>query len=157
MSHLSSGSYVLVHHRFAGLGTRSHLLASSITSRSICSRFFLECVMIQKLSAHMKLHIRWALSSSRSMRTPILFCSILPPHWPRAGWPFLPQTGSFDASVAETSVENKTALNTFEHGWTFKYRHLEQEGRNQPTLDKKMDKRSKKWHCSKTTSSDQEE
>ena len=43
------------HHKLIGLGTRSHLLTSSIMSHSICSRFLFECDIIQIFSAHMKL------------------------------------------------------------------------------------------------------
>ena len=39
MSIFTSDFFVLVHHRLAGLGPTSHLFASSIRSRSICSRF----------------------------------------------------------------------------------------------------------------------
>ena len=51
MSLFSSESHVFVHHRLAGSGSRSHLLASSIRSRGICSIFSFECDMIQKLSS----------------------------------------------------------------------------------------------------------
>ena len=35
----TGAAYVLVHHRLAGLGVMSHLLASSIRSRTVCSIF----------------------------------------------------------------------------------------------------------------------
>ena len=55
ISIFSSEAYELVHHRLAGLGSKSHLLASSTRSRNICSKISFECDMIQELSAHMKL------------------------------------------------------------------------------------------------------
>ena len=39
------------------LVSRSHLLASSIRSRDICSKISFECDMIQKMSAHIKQHV----------------------------------------------------------------------------------------------------
>ena len=49
MSFFSSEACVLVHHRLAGLGSKSNLFASSIRSLSICSMCSFEWDMIQKL------------------------------------------------------------------------------------------------------------
>ena len=41
--------------------------------------------------------------------------------------PFLPQAVSFDTSLAETSIENETALDAFEHGFPIEPRHFSQK------------------------------
>ena len=46
----------------------------------------------------------------------------------------LAQSGRFDAFLAKTTIESKTALHAFERGLSFKPRHLAQEGRDQSSV-----------------------
>ena len=141
-SDLSTGSQALVHHRLEGLGARSHFAASSIKSRSICSRLalvqvhkYLSTIDLQasvpnptsqlpesdpavsvrgdfgvghypkivgphKTACLMCLFPVEVQKDTHSCTCPILLhiCQELRVHR-------LPQSGSFDASLAETSVQ----------------------------------------------------
>ena len=71
--------------------------------------------MIQKMTAHMKLQIRCALSPSKSKTTPILFLSIPLPHWPESEW------------CHKRGASTLVALHAFKHGLALQPRHFTQK------------------------------
>ena len=72
---------------------------------------------------------------SKSRRTSILFLTHSSSTLARSCVAILlPQSGSFDAPLAVTSIESKTALHASEHCLSFKPRHLSQEGPEQPSV-----------------------
>ena len=91
--------------------------------------------MIQKLSAHIKLHIGCALFTFNVQENAHSFLhSFFYIIQNQSGHFFLPQTRSLYASLAQTSIEIETALHAFKHCLTFQPRHLSQEGRSQPSV-----------------------
>ena len=91
--------------------------------------------MIQKLSAHIKLHIGCALFTFNVQENAHSFLhSFFYIIQNQSSHFFLPQTRSLYASLAQTSIESETALHAFKHCLTFQPRHLSQEGRSQPSV-----------------------
>ena len=90
--------------------------------------------MIQKLSAHMKLHIWCSLSFQFQDDSHAFSCPICFHERQQTRGHFLPQPGDSDASLAETSIESEIVLHAFEHRLAFQPSDFAQEGRHSPSV-----------------------
>ena len=129
ISSSSSEAYVLVHHRLAGLGSKSTFAASSMKSFNICCKCFLVGYDPEVVSPHKTAYLMH--SSAFSFYLQENSVSFLHPIFLHIGqdlgFHFLPQARGFHASVPHTSIEDEPAFHTFKCGFASQLRHLKQE------------------------------